>query len=154
MWYVRCDHPSWWGYLSNWRFQNSWIFLSQQTTDVQSCVQWVNHFVNNHAILICFGCICKCLIAWWIRNSQKFTWVHETVIINISEESIVIHKQQHRNTKWILKGCSCTEPTFCLKMLIEKWRENNLVTHLLFIDYEKAFDSIQVLYLIYSAIHT
>ena len=41
------------------------------------------------------------------------------------------------------RGRSCTDPTFCLKLLIEKRRECNLETHLLFIDYEKAFDNIQ-----------
>src|SRR5215469_7400621 len=41
------------------------------------------------------------------------------------------------------KGRSCTDPTFCLKVLIEKRREFNLETHLLFIDYEKAFDNIE-----------
>ena len=41
------------------------------------------------------------------------------------------------------KGRSCTDPTFCLKLLIEKQREFNLETHLVFIDYEKAFDNIQ-----------
>jgi len=41
------------------------------------------------------------------------------------------------------KRRSCTDPTFCLKLLIEKRREFNLETHLLFIDYEKAFDNIQ-----------
>jgi hypothetical protein len=45
------------------------------------------------------------------------------------------------------KGRSCTDPTFCLKLLIEERREFNLETHLLFIDYEKAFDHIQRLYL-------
>jgi len=40
------------------------------------------------------------------------------------------------------KGRSCTDPTFCLKLLIEK--EGNLTwKHLLFIDYEKTFDNIQ-----------
>jgi hypothetical protein len=38
---------------------------------------------------------------------------------------------------------SCTDATFCLKLLIEKRREYNLDTHLLFLDYEKAFDSVQ-----------
>jgi len=41
------------------------------------------------------------------------------------------------------KGQSCMDPTFCLKLLIEKRREFNLETHLLFIDYEKAFGNIQ-----------
>jgi len=41
------------------------------------------------------------------------------------------------------KGRSCTDPTFCLKLLTEKRREFNLETHLVFIDYEKAFDNIQ-----------
>ena len=41
------------------------------------------------------------------------------------------------------KGRSCTDPTFCLKLLIEKRREYNLDTFLLFIDYEKAFDCIK-----------
>ena len=41
------------------------------------------------------------------------------------------------------KGRSCTDPTFCLKLLIEKIREFNLKTHLLFIGYEKAFDNIE-----------
>ena len=40
------------------------------------------------------------------------------------------------------KGWSCTDPTFCLKLLTEKRREFNLETHLLFIDYEKAFDNV------------
>ena len=41
------------------------------------------------------------------------------------------------------KGRSCTDPIFCLKLLSEKRREFNLETHLLFIDYEKAFDNIK-----------
>jgi hypothetical protein len=41
------------------------------------------------------------------------------------------------------KGPSCTDPTFCPTLLIEKRREFDLETHLLFIDYEKAFDNIQ-----------
>ena len=40
------------------------------------------------------------------------------------------------------KGRSCTDSTFCLKLLIEKRREFNVETHLLFIDHEKAFDNI------------
>lgn len=32
---------------------------------------------------------------------------------------------------------------FCLKSLIKKWREYNLETHSLFVEYEKALDSIQ-----------
>jgi len=44
---------------------------------------------------------------------------------------------------WFPKGRSCTDPTFCFKLLIEKRREFNLETHLLFIDYEKAFDNIK-----------
>jgi len=42
------------------------------------------------------------------------------------------------------KGRSCTDPSFCLKLLVEKRREFNLGTHLLFMDYEKAFDNIQI----------
>ena len=41
------------------------------------------------------------------------------------------------------KGRSFTDPTFCLKGLIEKRREFNLETHLLFIDYKKTFYNIQ-----------
>jgi hypothetical protein len=41
------------------------------------------------------------------------------------------------------KGRSCTDPTFCLKKKKKKRREFNLETHLLFIDYEKAFDNMQ-----------
>ena len=41
------------------------------------------------------------------------------------------------------KGRSFTDPTFCLKVLIEKRREFNLETHLLFIDYKKTFYNIQ-----------
>jgi hypothetical protein len=41
------------------------------------------------------------------------------------------------------KRHSCTGLTFCLKSLIEKRREFNLETHLLLVDYEKAFDSVQ-----------
>lgn len=40
------------------------------------------------------------------------------------------------------KGRSCTDAVFTLKLMIEKRRENNLETHLLFIDYEKAFDNL------------
>jgi hypothetical protein len=45
------------------------------------------------------------------------------------------------------KGQSFTDPTVCLKLLIEKRREFNFETRLLFINYEKAFDKIQRLYL-------
>ena len=41
------------------------------------------------------------------------------------------------------KGRSCKDPTFCLKSVIEKRRQFNLETLLLFIGYEKAFDNIQ-----------
>jgi len=41
------------------------------------------------------------------------------------------------------KGWSCMDQTFCLKLLIEKRREFNLETQLLFIDNEKAVDNIQ-----------
>ena len=41
------------------------------------------------------------------------------------------------------KRRSCTDPTFCLKLLIEKRREFYLETHLLFTDYEKAIGNIQ-----------
>ena len=53
------------------------------------------------------------------------------------------------------KGRSCTDPTFCLKLLIEKRREFNLETYLLFIYYEKAFDNIQrqILFNILESIH-
>ena len=44
---------------------------------------------------------------------------------------------------WFPKGRSCTDPKFCLKLLIEKPKEFNLETHLLFIDYEKAFAHIK-----------
>jgi predicted phosphoadenosine phosphosulfate sulfurtransferase len=48
------------------------------------------------------------------------------------------------------------DPTFCLKLLIEKRREFNLEVHLLFIDYEKAFDNIQrqILFNIMKSRHT
>jgi predicted phosphoadenosine phosphosulfate sulfurtransferase len=47
------------------------------------------------------------------------------------------------------------DPTLCLKLLIEKRREFNLETHLLFIDYEKAFDNIQrhILFHIFQSRH-
>jgi hypothetical protein len=41
------------------------------------------------------------------------------------------------------KGLSCTYLIFCLRSLIEKRRDCNLETSLLFVDYEKTFDSIQ-----------
>ena len=41
------------------------------------------------------------------------------------------------------KRRSCTNTTFCLKLLIEKRSEFNLETHLLFIDYKKVFDNLQ-----------
>jgi len=48
------------------------------------------------------------------------------------------------------------DPTFCLKLLIEKRREFNLEVHLLFIDYEKAFGDIQrqILFNIMKSRHT
>jgi hypothetical protein len=42
--------------------------------------------------------------------------------------------------KGIPKGTFCTDPTLYFKILIEKRREYNLETHLLFRDDEKAFD--------------
>jgi hypothetical protein len=42
-----------------------------------------------------------------------------------------------------LKGRSCTDPTFCLKLLIGKRMEFNLEIHLLLIYCEKAFESIE-----------
>jgi hypothetical protein len=40
----------------------------------------------------------------------------------------------------IKKGRSCINSAFCMKLLIEKRREFNLGTHIVFVDYEKAFD--------------
>jgi len=44
------------------------------------------------------------------------------------------------------KGRSCKDPTFCLKLLIEKRREYNMETHLC-TDHEKAFDSTQTYFI-------
>jgi hypothetical protein len=41
------------------------------------------------------------------------------------------------------KGLLCTDPTFCLKLIIEQRKECNFETQLLCIDYEKSFDSVQ-----------
>lgn len=41
------------------------------------------------------------------------------------------------------KGRSCIDAAFTLKLLIERRREFNLETHLLFLDYEKAFDEVR-----------
>lgn len=41
------------------------------------------------------------------------------------------------------KGRSCTDNIFSVKQLIEKRREHNLETHLLFVDYTKAFDRVR-----------
>ena len=53
------------------------------------------------------------------------------------------------------KRRSCTDPKFCLKLLFEKRRDFNLETHLLFIDYEKAFEYIkrQILFNILKSRH-
>lgn len=39
-------------------------------------------------------------------------------------------------------GRSCTDNTFTIKQIIEKHREHNKETHILFIDYKKAFDRV------------
>ena len=57
---------------------------------------------------------------------------------NYSEEFVMETQSGFR------KGRSCTDPKFCLKLLIKKRREFNLETPLLFIDYEKAFDNIKI----------
>jgi hypothetical protein len=44
---------------------------------------------------------------------------------------------------WFQKEHSYTDTKFCLTFLIENWKEYNLATHLLFIDYEKSFVSVQ-----------
>jgi len=53
------------------------------------------------------------------------------------------------------KEPSCTEPTFCLKLLIEQKREFNLETHLVFVDCERAFGNIkrQILFNIFKSRH-
>jgi hypothetical protein len=56
---------------------------------------------------------------------------------NYSQVFMTETQNGFRNLGW------CTDPTYCLKLLIEKRRECNLETHLLFIDYEEAFDNIQ-----------
>jgi len=71
-------------------------------------------------------------------NLCAIVLVHKDVLLYIEKWIFVF-----RNTKCIQKGWLCMDPTFCLKLLIEKGREFNLETHLLFIDYEKAFDNIQ-----------
>jgi len=52
-------------------------------------------------------------------------------------------------------GRSGKVQTFCLKLLIEKGREFNLETHVVFIDCEKAFDSRQrqILFSVFNSRH-
>ena len=40
------------------------------------------------------------------------------------------------------KGRSCTDAIFTVQQIIEKRKEHNLLLFLLFIDYEKVFDSV------------
>jgi hypothetical protein len=40
------------------------------------------------------------------------------------------------------KGRSCTDSIFLIQQLVEKHREYNLETHLLFVDFKKVFDSV------------
>jgi reverse gyrase len=49
------------------------------------------------------------------------------------------NRNNRRSTKWLCKGRSYTDEYFSLK-LVEKVREFNLQTHVVFIDYKKAFD--------------
>jgi len=41
------------------------------------------------------------------------------------------------------KDRSCLDPLFSMKLLIEKRRELNLETHLTYLDYVKAFDTVK-----------
>jgi hypothetical protein len=40
------------------------------------------------------------------------------------------------------RGRSCMDSIFTIQQLLERHREYNIETHLLFIDYVKAFDSV------------
>jgi sorting nexin-29 len=40
------------------------------------------------------------------------------------------------------RGCSCSDSYFSIKLIIGKSREFNIITHLAFIDFEKAFDNV------------
>jgi predicted phosphoadenosine phosphosulfate sulfurtransferase len=57
------------------------------------------------------------------------------------ENNIKTYFEETQSGFW--NGRSCKDPTFCLKLLIEKRRECKLETYLLFVDYEKAFDNTQ-----------
>jgi len=78
-----------------------------------------------------------------------YSKILNTKLQNYSEVLMTETQNGFRN------GRSCTDPTFCLKLLIGKRREFNFETHLLFIDYEKAFDNIkrQILFNILKSRH-
>ena len=57
--------------------------------------------------------------------------------INVLSE-VLISETQHG----FRKGRSCSDCVFILKQIIQKRREYNLQTHILFIDYTKAFDKV------------
>jgi sorting nexin-29 len=62
-------------------------------------------------------------------------------ILNMRLSSIAERKLSEEQCGF-RKGRSCTDGIFTTKLIIEKRREYNLPTYLLFIDYEKAFDRV------------
>jgi hypothetical protein len=62
---------------------------------------------------------------------------------NSNKNYKIIQNIYIRSTNGFREGRSCTDATFCLKLLIEKGKQYHLDTHLLLLDYENAFDSVQ-----------
>jgi hypothetical protein len=73
-------------------------------------------------------------------------------ILNILNKKLETYSEQFiceaQNNFW--RNRLCSDSVFCLKLLTQERREYNLEAHLLFLDYEKAFDSS----LLYTDTHT
>ena len=127
------------------------LHVHTQITDCSSSIAEPYIQDANHRKIItdtcANNCSCHCItkvIQCLSSLSKYFVFSPKNLIKLVL--NVIEHIADFRCFKYLSvhrKGRSCTDPKFCLKLLIEKRREFNLETHLLFIDYEKAFDNIQ-----------
>ena len=103
---------------------------------------------------VCYG-VGPLVDPFWSHLSRSLFKGLPWFLLQVGEYSEYSEAFMTETQNGFRKGQSCADPTFCLKLLIEKRREFNLETHSLFIDYEKAFDNIkrQILFNILKSRH-
>jgi hypothetical protein len=85
---------------------------------------------------------------WWNRQLLR----HAIVTNFLQYPSLKVNLRRRRTnletSGWFRRNSSTTDPTFCIRQILEKKREYNETVHQLFVDFKKTYDSVwrEILY--------